>query len=67
MIYSLFMLQKNYLPPSYFCTVKKSSGIVPFVTTPLKGRFVVDYLLCLAPAGGSKPAGPIALPCVAIT
>ena len=39
-------------------------GIVPFVATHLKERFfvffTVAFLLFLAPAGGSNPAGPIA-------
>ena len=38
-------------------------GIVPFVTSRLIGRFVVfftvDFLLFLAPAGGSNSVGPI--------
>ena len=39
------------------------SGIFPFVATHLKGQFfvffTVAFLLFLAPAGGSNPAGPI--------
>ena len=39
------------------------AGIVPFVATHLKGQFfvffTVAFLLFLAPAGGSNPAGPI--------
>ncbi len=46
-------------------------GIVPFVETLLRGRFfvlfTVGFLLFLAPAEGSKPAEPIALPWWAIT
>ena len=38
-------------------------GIVPFVSSHLMGRFfvffTVAFLLFLAPAGGSNPAGPI--------
>ena len=38
-------------------------GIVPFVATHPKGRFfvffTVAFLLFIAPAGGSNPAGPI--------
>ncbi len=40
------------------------SGIVPFMATQLKGRFfvflTVDFLLFIASAGGSNPAGQIA-------
>ena len=41
----------------------EKKGIVPFVTSHLKGRFFVffteGFLLFLATAGGSYPAGPI--------
>ncbi len=41
-------------------------GIVPFVTTLLKGRFFVSFtvafLLFLAPAWGSNPVGQSANP-----
>ena len=43
---------------------KDHSGIVPFVAMHLKGRFfvffTVAFLLFLATAGGSNPAGQIA-------
>ena len=42
----------------------KHLGIVPFMATHLKGRFIVfftvAFLLFLAPTGSSYPAGPIA-------
>ncbi len=41
----------------------KILGIVPFVTTPLKGRFVVStvaFLLFITTEGGSNPKGLIA-------
>ncbi len=41
----------------------KILGIVPFLTSHLKGRFFVffteGFFLFLATAGGSNPAGPI--------
>ena len=43
---------------------EENKGIFPIVATHLKGRFfvffTVTFLLFLAPAGGSNPAGPIA-------
>ena len=44
-----------------FINQKDILGIVPFVTSHLMRRFfvffTVDFLLCLAPAGGSNPVG----------
>ena len=44
----------------------EKSGIIPFVTSHLKGRFfvffTVNFLLFLASAGGSNPAGQLPNP-----